>query len=273
MLKPETIKQIAGFLKIKESDFTAAIKDEKEVDLSIDSSLQVYTSDEVTTLKNNEYNSGKVKGVEMAVKETKEKLGIEFTGKTIDGLVTAATAKAIADAKIEPDKQVRDMQEKLATVQNSYKQLEIQFKEKEGEVETTKIKSEVFKHIPTFGENSPALGQDEVLSLMKANGYDFKNENGKVVTYKDGKQVIDKVSNPLEVKDVVTGFLKEKKLVGEEHTPAGRGGGSGKPAGNYATLSEMKKDYESRGISLQGAEFSQAVQKAVAANKEFAMDK
>ena len=272
MLKKETIKQVAAFLKIKEADLDAALKDEKEVDLTFDTNLQTFTPDEVSTLKTNEYNSGKVKGVEMAVKEAKDKLGLEFTGKTIDGLVTAAQKKAVDDAKVEPDKKVQELNEKLTTVQNSYKQLEIQFKEKEGEIETGFIKGEVFKHIPDLGEGA-GFDKDDVYAKMYREGYEFKKENGKVVAYKGGKQVLDKVSNAEDVKNVVNSFMTEKKLITGQQQPSGRGGANGAPTTKYATLSELKKSFTDQNKSHNGQEFYAAVQKAVAENKEFQMDK
>lgn len=273
MLTKETIKTISTLLKIKETDLEAAIKDEKEVDVTIDSKLQVFTETEVATLKNNEYKSGKDKGVEMMVKETKEKLGLEFQGKTIEGLVTAAQKKALEEAKVEPEKQVKELQDKLTTVQNSYKELEGKLVEKDNEVITTKIKTEVFKHIPSFGEEAPALDQDDVYNMMRTKGYEFKLENGKTVAYKDGKVVQDKLSEPVAVKDVVNTFLMEKKLLTPEHVPNGRGGTNLKPTTKFAALSELKKSFEEQGKSVIGQEFMQAVEKATKENPEFALDK
>ncbi len=273
-LKADDIKKLAELAKIKPEDLTAAITAEAETDINVPADLHVYSEAEVTQLKNNEYKNGKEKGVEMAVKDTKEKLGLDFTGKTIDGLVDAAQKKAIADAKMDPDKKVTELTEKITNLQNTVAEQEKKLAEKETEVSGVRVNSEVFKHIPAFGENAPALGQEEVLQLMKANGYDFKLENGKVVAIKDGKSILDKVSNPVEIKDVVTGFLKEKKLItSDPEVPGGRGGGSGGGPAKYATLSELKKSFNDSGKSLLGQEFSEAVSKAAKDNPDFAMDK
>lgn len=273
-LKADDIKKLAELAKIKPEDLTTAITAEAETDINVPTDLHVYTDTEVTQLKNNEYKNGKEKGVEMAVKDTKEKLGLDFTGKTIDGLVEAAQKKAITDAKIEPDKKVTELNEKITNLQSTVSDYEKKLADKDAEVSGVKVNSEVFKHIPAFGENAPALGQDEVLQLMRANGYDFKLENGKVVASKDGKAVLDKVSNPVEIKDVVTGFLKEKKLITDEPgVPGGRGGGNGGGPVKFATLSELKKNFEDNKKSTLGQEFSEAVSKAVKENPDFAMDK
>lgn len=273
MLKKEDIKAVATLLKIKEADLEAAIADEKEVDLKIDAKLQTFDETELQTVKSNSYKEGKKAGVEMEVDELKKELGYDFQGKTIKGLIDFNKKKVLEDAKIEPEKKVTELQEKLTTVQNSYKQLETKLAEKDNEVATTKTKSEVFKHIPSFGDEGPAFDQEDVYNMMRTKGFEFKIEEGKVVAYKDGKQVQDKLSNPTDVKEVVNGFLMEKKLITEEKVIAGRGDKTHKQTSKFATLSELKKHYQEQGKNLLGSEFSEAVQKAAKENPEFAMDK
>ncbi len=112
-LKTEAIEAIAKLTKIKAEDLKAAIESKDEVDLAVDEKLTVLTEDEVTTLKNNEYKNGKEKGVEMAVKATKEKLNLDFQGKTVDGLVEAAQKKAVEEAKVPVNDKVKELETKL----------------------------------------------------------------------------------------------------------------------------------------------------------------
>ena len=272
MLKKETITKVATLLKIKETDLEAAIKDEKEVDVAIDAKLQTFDDTELQTLKSNSYKEGKKAGVEMEVDEIKKELSYDFTGKTIKGLIEFNKKKVLEDAKIEPEKKVTELNEKLTTIQKSYKELETKLAEKDTEVATTKTKSEVFKHIPAFGEDS-GFDQEDVYNKMVREGYEYKLENGKTVAYKDGKQVLDKVGNPVEIKDVVNNYVVEKKIVTPEAGPKGRGGGNGAASSKFASLSELKKVYQDQGKSLMGQEFSEAVQKAAKENPEFALDK
>lgn len=270
-LKKETLQKIATLAKVKVEDLETAIKDEKEVDVVIPEKLATFTDDEVQTLKTNEYKSGKEAGVEMAVKESKEKLGLTFTGKTIDGLVEAATKKALDDAKIAPDAKVQELEGKISTLQGTVKEYETKIAEKDSEVSTIKTNSELYKHIPIPGENGPALSQDDVIGMMKNNGYEFRNENGAITSYKGGKKMTDKLSNDLPLKDVVSEFMKEKKLVSEEVVPGGRGGKDEKPGAKAMKLSDLKKQFTDQGKSLLGEEFNKAVQQAVKDNKEFDM--
>ena len=272
MLKKETIAQIAKLLKLKEADITTAITAEAEVELKIDEKLQAFDDTELQTLKSNSYKEGKKAGVEMEVDELKKELGYDFQGKTIKGLVEFNKKKVLEDAKIEPEKKVTELQEKLNTVQNSYKELEGKLAEKDNEVTSTKIKSEVYKHIPSLGEDA-AFDQDDIMHKMAREGFEFKIEDGKVTAYKGGKQVQDKLSNALEVKDVINSFLVEKKIVTPEKVIAGRGGGNGAVSSKFGSLSELKKSWAESGKSMLGSEFAEAVNKAAKENTEFAMDK
>jgi hypothetical protein len=268
-LKKETLQKIAALAKVKVEDLETAIKDEKEVDVAIPDKLSTFTDDEVQTLKSNEYKSGKEAGVEMAVKESKEKLGLSFTGKTIDGLIDAATKKALEDAKIAPDAKVQELEGKITTLQTTVKDYETKLAEKDNEVSGIRINSELYKHIPAPGDNGPAISQDDVIGLMKSNGYEFKIENGATVAYKGGKKVTDKLSNDMPLNEVVTGFLKEKKIIADDFVPGGRGGGDDKRTGKATKLSELKKEAEAKGLNLMGEEFNKLVEQAVKDNKEF----
>lgn len=270
-LKKEALQKIATLAKVNVADLETAIKDEKEVDITIPEKLTTFTDDEVTTLKTNEYKSGKEAGVEMAVKDAKGKLGLDFNGKTIDGLVEAATKKALDDAKIAPDAKVTELEGKVSTLQNTVKEYETKLAEKETEVSGIKLNGELHKHIPQPGENGPVLGADSVILLMKADGYEFKQENGAVTGYKGGKQLQDKLSNPLPVNEIIGAFMKEKKLIGEDPALGGRGGGDKNPTGKAGKLSELKKQFTDQGKSLLGSEFSQAVAQAAKDNSEFDM--
>lgn len=271
MLAKETIDKIAKALKLDAATLEAAIKDEKEVPVTVPDG-EVYTETELTTLKNNEYDKGKLKGVEMEVKQAKEKLGLDFQGKTIDGLLSAAQKKAVEDAGINPDKRVSELTEKLKTVQQTATQLEERAKAAETTAAAVKLEGEVLKHMP-----ATTLDAYDVLTLMKSNGYSFTNENGVTVVMKDGKKVEDKLANPLPVKDVLTEFATAKKLIADAGAGGagdlkGRGaGGGGAAGGKYTKLSEIKADFEKEGKSLNGEEFNAAVTKARADFKEFDM--
>jgi hypothetical protein len=273
MLKKDALQRIAALAKIDVATLEAAIKDDKEVDVAIDDKITAYTADEIETLGKNKYDSGKKAGEEMSVDAVKKDLGLTFTGKTVKGLVEAATKKAVDDAKIEPDEKVRQLSTENETLRNSVKEFESKLTAKDSEIETIVTTTEIGKHMPKFGDNSPALNQDEFITLMKANGYEFKREGNVVATYKDGKRIDDKLAQPEKIETVVAAFAKEKKFVSDvPAVPAGgRGHGNNAPAASATKLSDLKAQFVSQGKSLNGDDFRAAVNAAAAANKEFDM--
>lgn len=270
-LKKETLDKIAKAVKLDPAAFEAALKDEKEVDLKVEDGLENYTPDELTQLKKNEYDRGKEVGVEMAVKDAKDKLGLSFQGKTIEGLATAVKTKALEEAKIEPDKRVSELEGKLATVQQTAQELQTKLTETERRANEATLQGQLLKHVPAGTLVEP----DEVLTLMKGKGYSFESTETGLVVKLNGKPVQDKLANPKPANEVITEFTKERKLVAESaQTPAGRGGagGAGGSGGKYTKMSEIKADFEKEGKSTLGAEFNQAVMKARADFKEFDMN-
>jgi len=271
MLKKETLKQIATLLKIKEDDFEKAIKDSNEVDIVIDDKLTTFTEEEQTTLKKNSYEEGKKAGVEMEIKSAKEKHGLEFQGKSIDGLLEAKGKKVLADAKIEPSEKVKELEGKIKILETTVANQDKKLADKETEVAGIRTNSELYRHIPLADEKGVQYTQDEVIGLMKINGYDFKTKDGKTIATKSGADLVDKVGNPIPVKDVVQGFMKEKKYITEKTPDGGRGGGDKNPPTAFGKLSELKKSFETQGKSLLGEEFNKAVQDAVKADTNFDM--
>lgn len=269
MLSAATLKKIASLLKVQESDLDSAIKATEEKEVEIADNLHVFNQTEYDTLKNNEYKSGKEKGIEMAVKESRDKLGLDFSGKTIDGLLESYNKKILADAKKEPSEKVAELESKVKTLQSTVQDYEAKLTEKDTEVSSIRTKSELLKHIPKLSDKAPALDQDDIITMMKSKGYEFKIEDGKIITTKDGNVIQDKLSNPLSAKDIIDGFLREKKFIIDEGTPGGRGDAGSGGAFKASKLSELKQQFEKEGKNTLGQEFSQAAQAAVKENPDF----
>lgn len=264
MLKPEQIQKIESLLKI--TGLEEAIKSETETEITIPE-IETFDQEELKKLRSNSYQEGKKAGVEMDVDAIKKELGIESSSKTVKGLVEAIQKKTLEDAKIEPEKKVTELTEKIATLQNTVREYEGKIAEKDNEVANTKINGELYKHIPNLGDNGPALGTDDVIQLMRGSGYEFKLEEGQTVAYKGGKRIEDKMATPLNLGDVVKGFMAEKKLIG---TPAaGRGAGNAPATGRPTKFSELRKEFEAQGKNIQGEEFMNLVAKEKKENPDF----
>lgn len=267
MLTEKTIGEICKILGLKQADFATAIKDEKEVDVEIPQGLTVLSESELKKVKDNEYQKGRVDGVEIEVKDFKQKLGLDFTGKTIENLLNAHKNSVLSEAKIEPEKKVVELQEKVTTLQNTVKEYEGKLSAKEKEVEGVYISNNLLSVMP---ENT-ILPKEKIIALMKSDGYDFQKKDGKIVAVKDGKVVEDKLSNPMELKDITTKYATDNSLLKVEKAPKGRGGDDEKGNNSFSKLSEIKAKFKEEGKSEYGDEFRNAVQEAVKANPDFEM--
>jgi ribosomal protein S13 len=268
MLKAETLKKIAALLKLKEADLEAAIKDEKEADLAIDDKISSYTEDEITTLKKNTYNEAKAAGEEMAVDAVKKDLGLDFTGKTVKGLADAVAKKTLADAKIEPEKKVSELQAQNELLKKAVQDAEEKATKKEQEVEGVKLSADLSKLIPA----GTTIAQEKVLGLMKMDGYEAIRENGKIIYKKNGETIKGKLGDPLEANEVISTYVTENRLVAEAGGPGGRGNGNEGGSGKAMKMSDIKTQFEKEGKSLLGEEFQKAVAAAVKENPEFVME-
>ena len=101
MLKKEHVEAVAKLLKMKPEDLTTAIADKDEVDITVPEGT-LFAETEIETLKTNEYKRGSQAAVEIQVKDAKEKHGLEFKGKTLEGLIEAAQKKALQVGGTDP---------------------------------------------------------------------------------------------------------------------------------------------------------------------------
>jgi hypothetical protein len=274
MLKTETKKKIATYLKIKEADLETAIKDEKEVDLAIPDDLEVLTKEELETRDNNQKKEGEKAGREIGIKEVKKAAGLpeDAPAKDPAKVAQAIADKATKDAKVAPDEKVTQL-----TEQNNLLQQKLAEKDKEiGEVkkvaDTVSLDRKILAAFPKT--RADVLSDDDYVDVLKKH-YTFKEQDGKIIVEKDGKPLRDgKTTNPLELAEAISTIFAERKgwLTAEEETPGGRGAGDGKKAVKFSKLSEIKESFKAAGKSQLGEEFAQTVAKAAKDNPEFVMD-
>ena len=270
MLKEADVLKIQTEYKIP--GLVDAWKDAAEKDVTIPEGRTVLEDKELTTLKATEYNNGKTAGLEMGVKDYAKDNNIVFTGKTLEGLVKAASDAAVKAAGVDPGEQVKQLNTELENIRKNYSELEGKVQEKEGVAAKATTRASIYGELPTLGET--AVPMPKVLQLMESDGYDFKNENGKIIAYLNGEKVVDKVSQAVPLKDVISGYAKENKLVSA--APAdpkikGRGGDDGKEKVVFTKLSELKEHFKNNDKHIQGKEFADTLKQIRKDNPEFDM--
>lgn len=271
-LKKETIAKIAAMAKVDPTEFERAITATEEVDVTIDEDLTTYTGDEVTTLRRNEYDAGKKASLEMAVKDAKVKYNLDFTGKTLDGLIDAHKVAVLKEAQIEPTKQVETLQNQVRTLQATITEQEVKLSEATTATAKIKLDAQVRKHIPA----GLPVDEDEFMASMGSKGITWSSDDsGNVIFSRNGQPMQNKLAQPLSAKEVIETYQAErgwKPAAPEQPTPGGRGGGNNNPPSPRAgSIGELKKQFQDAGKNIQGQEFAQAVEQHVKDNPEFNM--
>jgi hypothetical protein len=269
MIGKNTIKTLAEKLKLKVEDIEAAIKDEKEVELNLPE-ITVFMADELKTrdenLKRTNYESGKQAGVEILVKDLKEKTGVTIEGKDPYKFVEALKTKTLEDAKIEPNAKIQEQENIITKLKNNLQTLENENKELSSQIKENTLKGQLFSGV----SKDSILPLEDVYTLMKTKGYSFDEDKGKITVKRFGEMIRDeKTQDPRNGTDVLSEFLDENNLTGQVDIE-GRGKSSTKtPTKTIKTISELKKKYQSEGKSLNGSEFMAEAQKLAKDNPDF----
>lgn len=276
MLKEEIQKEIASLLKIDEKAFLEAIKSDKEAEITIPKGLQVFTAQELTTRDDNQkklgYSDGKEAGLDIFIKEQKQKHGLDFEGKDPEKFVTSLKDRVLADAKVEPNAQLKEKEAMITKLQGTVQEYENKYKTLEQEKKEMAKKGKLTKVVPA---NLP-FDADEVLMSMESRGYSFEeDEKGNIIPKKNGEVIRDdKTQNPLDHKAVINDYVvNERKWVKstEEDPPKkGRGDGSDRrTAGVLSSMKAAKEEWQAQGKSINSADFKAFVDDAAKNNKEF----
>lgn len=214
------------------------ITSESEVEITV-SDINLFNNDELETLKKNhgdiEYGKGKTKGVEMAVKEAREKHGLEFEGKNIDNLMTAFGARLTKDLGKEPNEKIKEVTGKYDILKATYD------KEKEGwGTEKIELNTKYSKlRISTKFESSmPKLEngmKKNHASMIFQSENDLEEKDNKLVVKRNGEYVRDNLGELIPASDVFTAFASESGWL----KAAGRGDGNeGGNEGSFKTKDE-----------------------------------
>lgn len=231
-------------------------------ELSINSdSIVAYEKDAFESFKENlkkdGYKEGKIAGEEMTIKAGKEKFGLDFEGKTVDNLMAAFKNKVLEEAKIEPSKKIKELEEEKSKLQNNYQELETQFSTFKTSIETEKQQAKKDQAFMSFiPETGLKVDRDVAAVVLKTKGgfdLDF-SEDGKPIL-KKGEQVIkdEKTLNPVNPADYLTSQIEAFGLF--EEKKGGRGADDEPGKGQATDYDKFVKEMEEKGVSRGSQDF------------------
>lgn len=235
MLSKEGQKKLFKLLKISD---TSIIDDDVEHDAPEVRDITVFSADELKIRDISKFNDGTTTGVEMAIKEYKSQNGLYFKGRTLKALHDHVAAKG------DQDETVTKLRDNVTTLTNELTTVK-------GQLSQTVLQSKIHSFIP---ELNNGMNKAEAMSVMQANGFEFKEENGVIVPYRSGSKVVDdKLQTALGADVAIKGFFEtEKKWVGDSDANNGgkTGGGGGnsqtKPKTLFTKASEVQKAFDDK---------------------------
>ena len=257
MIQEGLKKLLTDVVGVDIEQLTTGLASEEEVEVKFIGEL--YTEDQLNSAKEAVQSSGKTEwkktGVEMAVKKAREELGLEFEGKTMKNLTEALATKTLADAKIEPDKQLKEKKESLERLQAKY-DTDLDSKENEilglkSEVNNFKTNSKLSGYLP---DKLQGVSQKQVITLLKSDGYEFEtNEDNIFVGKLNGKVVKDPTEKPVPVDQVILDYAKSNNWL------EGIKGRDGKhqlptPDGKFKSMDDKYKYMEENKINPMSPE-------------------
>ena len=175
MLSKQAQRKLLKALKIADGAITTLVDNDKENDVELPAEITVFTAPELIAHDSSKYSEGKEAGVETAMKEFKKANNLDFKGKTLQDLHDYLIAN-MEDA--DAVKQLRDDVTTLTSERDTVKT----------ELSALRLQTRIHAFIPDLNNG---MNTAEAMSVMQANGFEFREEEGAIVAYRHGSKLMD----------------------------------------------------------------------------------
>ena len=255
----KNLADIEKALSLPTGALDEAIKstEEKVIDIS---NLEILKREDYESRIKNIKEETSIAAVEIAVKKARAEKGLAFEGKTIENLLEAQKSKVIAEANLNPDKKVSELEKDLSTMRMNFEnankkliEVENEFKQKEN---FRTIKDTIISEIPA----NTIIPKEDVINIFFSKNKAELSENGSVI-FKRGEDVLKNqiTLNPLTVKEVMKEFITPYIA-----PPTGGGGGTDNPGQNKpGTYEAFAKDMEKLNIMEGSIKFNEEMSKRI----------
>ena len=252
--------------EIKDEVITKAITDKSE-SLELATDAVVRTQDEDNRFVENMKKEARKEGVEIAVKKTRETLGLTFEGKTIDNLVTAVTDKVKSESGAGETEKVTKLELKVKEKDAALSSALSRATEAENSAKKLKSSFKIDKALDSYIPKNTVLPVDDVKTILRAKLSFVENETGVIEVFDvDGNQIKNtQTSDALPVKDVIENFFRDNTHY-IKAVEGGDGGGDSSKGGNgKRTIEKFNEDMKAKGYAINSDEYSKEMNAAIAA--------
>jgi len=228
----------------------------EEITIEFEGTLR--TTEEDSSFIENHKKDARKEGVEIAVKQHREKYG--FTGRTIEKLIEAVENKTLEEAKLEPneklDKLKGKLDEKEEALQNALQKVENQ----ETQFKNFKNEARLDKKLDSFIPDNSLLPKEDMKVILK-NKLNFgTDDDGNDVVFDAMGQIMKDptTANPKNPKDVVDNFFKDNQGY-LKPVEGGSGAGDSGNKGNKMSMDDFIAKQAEKGNRVNTPEFNEAL--------------
>ncbi len=253
----KNISEIETALGLKPGELQEAFAgtEEKVIDIT---GLEIVKKEDYTARISNLKSEAANAAVEMAIKKARTDSGLEFQGKTMENLLGAYKNKVLAEANLNPDKRVVELEKDFGLMRTNYenanKQLadiktEFQQKENARNIDALVV-SKLSEKLP-----NPKIPMQDVVTIFKTKNKIQVNENGGIVFVDDKGEVMKNPStlNPITIDEVLPDFVTPYASL-----PEGGGGGGDNPTqSKKGTFQAFMEEMDKAGIKENTAKFNE----------------
>jgi len=252
----ENIAAVEKSLGLEAGKLTEMITSEENHNVELDN-LVIYSKDDYEARINNIKKETSFNALEVAVKNARNEIGLEFQGKTMENLLKSYKEKIEKESTVEPEKRYSDLKtnfEKLQEVNsgllNKYNDLETNTKKQN---QNRTINETLLKDIP----DNTTIPKDDILAILKSK-YDFNiGEDGFEII--EGNTILknETTRNNITPNEFLKTFIKPylKEVEG------GRGKSDEKGLPKDGTFEAWDAQAKEQGLS--GQKYSLALQDAM----------
>jgi hypothetical protein len=248
--------------------------EEKTTSIDLQSDLVVRTAEEEAKFKSNIAATGQSAAFEIGRKEVLKGLGIEVNGQhksdetaveAINSFINTRVLSEMEKAKLEPNKQVAELQKDKQALVENLTNLQTQFESFKGE---TVAKQQEQTRRTTFAELVPenVINRNNALDLMSMRiKTGFTDEGVLFGIGADGQPMKDpSTMELLPIKAAVQSFFDDNRDLLKE-AKGGAGGGDSGAGGGKQSLESFTEEMQKAGYQVNGSEFNAELTARIAA--------
>jgi hypothetical protein len=244
--------------EIKDDVLKASLEKGEAVTTLVEDAI-VRTKAEDDTFVENQKKEARKEGVEIAIKKTKEELGLTYEGKkSIKELAEAAAAKAVEDAKLSPDAAVAAVTEKLKAKEDALKLATTRAENAEKTLKTTQRDYKIDNLLNQYLPKDLLLPVEDTKLLLRSKlGFEETEEGTISVRDLAKNEIIKKTEtgDALPVKDAIEDFFKTNTQY-IKVDKGGRGGEDSFTGDEKLSISKFNEKMKEQGFAINSTEYT-----------------